>query len=70
MQSLLLKVALIGLIQNNFGLTGKRYKDLRENGIGTCEETVLGLARKRYWAKKFWTGENAVYSAFGQYWAI
>jgi hypothetical protein len=31
---------------------------------------VLELAREWYWAKKFWTKENAVYSAFGQYRAL
>jgi hypothetical protein len=53
MPFLLQKAALAGLMQNNFGLIGKWYKDLRENGIGTCEKRVLskkkfGLERMRY----------------------
>jgi hypothetical protein len=31
---------------------------------------VLELAREWYWAKKFWTKENAVYSAFGPIYAL
>ena len=48
-----LKMALIGLMQNNFGLAKKtvkelarkRYWDLRENGI---ERKNFGLERMRY----------------------